>query len=386
MPEHATTACVIAGRYLASPAALRARPQGPIEALDTKSGRTAQVRIVFTSDGWGEEALAESVSRWCAIGCSEICGVLDFGRHEDRWFLVVPPSLGMSVDRWRTTRRPGPADAARVTLAFGRLAERIAGAGFPVDAADLSDFSIGPGPTPFLERPLIGSPQLNPTLTGPSDGQRTLARLFDATATGDVPEGLAAWRDTAAAGRFPSLGACLDELQASGASAAEVPRPAGTRPLGLDDIFAEDDDEFERRVAPAEPRRWPRRAVAGLGMLAAAAIAVGMLVGRAPAATAPLTAPTPPQPVVVDTSAGGTAAEPTTKPKTRRTAAPASSQRRQQPQPRTPRPPVRSTTSPPTGAPATPAPSAPGPTAAGPGAGAGSTLPDPGDIGTLPAP
>src|SRR3954449_8932991 len=100
MADSATsTALVIAGRYLASPAALRARPQGPIEALDTRSGRTAQVRIVFASDGWVEETLAESVSRWCAIGCSEICGVLDFGRHEDRWFLVVPPSLGMSIDR-----------------------------------------------------------------------------------------------------------------------------------------------------------------------------------------------------------------------------------------------------------------------------------------------
>ena len=35
MPAPAqSTACVIAGRYLASPAALRARPEGPIEALE----------------------------------------------------------------------------------------------------------------------------------------------------------------------------------------------------------------------------------------------------------------------------------------------------------------------------------------------------------------
>jgi hypothetical protein len=384
MPEHATTASVIGGRYLASPAALRSRPQGPVEALDTRSGRTAQVRIVFASDGWGDESLAESVSRWCAIGCSEICGVLDFGRHEDRWFLVVPPSLGMSVDRWRTTRRPGPADAARLALSFGRLAERIAAAGFPVDAADLSDFSVGPGPTPFLERPLIGSPELNVSLVGPADGQRTLARLFAAAATGDIPDRLSEWQERASQGGFPSLAACLDDLEASGASAADRQAPGGARPIGFDGLFAEDDEAFERRVAPPEPRRWPRRLLAGLGLLAALSLAVGMLVGRAPAATTnPLTAPTPPRPLVADLPPERTAAKSTSKrlvttaPRrlvTRRSQ-PASAPRR-----------TRSTPSPQTGTPTTPAPSAPVPSAAGSGGGAGSSLPDPGGVGTLPAP
>src|SRR3954469_22040845 len=154
MADSATsTALVIAGRYLASPAALRARPEGPIEALDTRSGRAAQVRIVFASEGWEEEGFAEAVSRWCALGCAEICGALDFGDHDGRRFVVVPPTLGMSIERWRATRRPGVGDAARLSLAFGRLAERVARAGFPVDAATLSDFAVGPGPTPFLERP-----------------------------------------------------------------------------------------------------------------------------------------------------------------------------------------------------------------------------------------
>ena len=149
MADSATsTALVIAGRYLASPAALRARPEGPIDALDTRSGRTAQVRIVFASDGWDDDAFTDAVTRWCALACSEICGVLDFGEHEGRRFLVVAPSLGMSIERWQATRRPGPADAARLALAFGRLAERIAAAGFPVDACDLGDCAVGPGPTP----------------------------------------------------------------------------------------------------------------------------------------------------------------------------------------------------------------------------------------------
>ena len=89
MADSATsTALVIAGRYLASPAALRARPEGPIDALDTRSGRTAQVRIVFASDGWDDDDFTDAVTRWCALACSEICGVLDFGEHEGRRFLV----------------------------------------------------------------------------------------------------------------------------------------------------------------------------------------------------------------------------------------------------------------------------------------------------------
>jgi hypothetical protein len=385
MPEHATNVCVIGGRYLASPAAMRARPQGPVEALDTRSGRTAQVRVVFASDGWEEEGLAEAVSRWCSIGCAEVCGVLDFGRHEDRWFLVVPPSLGMSLERWRTTRRPTPTDAARLALSFGRLAERIALAGFPVDAADMSDLSVGPGPTPFLERPLVGSPEVNPMLLGPADGQRTLARVFSTTVFGDVPEPLAAWQAAAEQGQFPSLAACLDALEASGTEAAAHPVASVSRPLGFDDLFDEDDEAFERRVAPPEPARWPRRLLAGLGMLAMAALVVALVVSRAPAATtAPLTAPTPPRPLVADPPATS-AAKPVAAAPVKRAA------KRQVPRRRAQRPmPARaivpSTPSPQASTGSTPAPSTPAPPAAGPGGGSGSTLPDPGDVGTLPAP
>src|SRR6478752_8989347 len=198
MADSATsTALVIAGRYLASPAALRARPEGPIEALDTRSGRTAQVRIVFASDGWDDGDFTDAVTRWCALACSEICGVLDFGEHEGRRFLVVAPSLGMSIERWQATRRPGPADAARLALSFGRLVKRIAAAGFPVDACDLGDCAVGPGPTPFLERPLLGSPLVNPVLVGPRDGQRTLAAIMRAAIADELPEPLADWLERA---------------------------------------------------------------------------------------------------------------------------------------------------------------------------------------------
>ena len=273
MAETATsTALVIGGRYLASPAALRARPEGPIDALDTSSGRAAQVRILFASDGWDEEAFAEAVSRWCALACSEICGVLDFGDHEGRRFLVVPPSLGMSVPRWQMTRRPGLADAARLTLAFGRLAERIAAAGFPVDACDLADCAVGPGPTPFIERPLLGSPLVNDVLVGPQDGQRTLAAILLAAAGGPPPEPLAEWHRTSARAGFASLTECLDELERCGNDVR--PGDGESQLLGLDGLFDEDDAAFEARLLGPEPRRWPRRLIGGLGALAAAALVV----------------------------------------------------------------------------------------------------------------
>jgi hypothetical protein len=49
---------VIADRYLTSPASLRSRPFGPVDALDTHAGRAAQVRIVFASGQWEPEQLS----------------------------------------------------------------------------------------------------------------------------------------------------------------------------------------------------------------------------------------------------------------------------------------------------------------------------------------
>ena len=268
MADSATsTALVIAGRYLASPAALRARPEGPIDALDTRSGRTAQVRIVFASDGWDDDGFTDAITRWCALACSEICGVLDFGEHEGRRFLVVAPSLGMSLERWQATRRPRPADAARLALSFGRLVERIAAAGFPVDACDLGDCAVGPGPTPFLERPLLGSPAVNPILVGPRDGQRTLSAILRAAGGAGLGSPLEEWTARAAAAGYESLAECLDDLERCG---NEV-REAGddTEVVGFAGLFDDDQDEHLARLLPPEPRTWPRRVAGGLGALAA---------------------------------------------------------------------------------------------------------------------
>jgi hypothetical protein len=385
MADSATsTALVIAGRYLASPAALRARPEGPIDALDTRSGRTAQVRIVFTSDGWDDDGFTDAVTRWCALACSEICGVLDFGEHEGRRFLVVAPSLGMSIERWQATRRPGPADAARLALAFGRLAERIAAAGFPVDACDLGDCAVGPGPTPFLERPLLGSPAVNPILVGPRDGQRTLAAILRAASGAGLGPPLEQWTARAAAAGYESLAECLDELERCGNEAREA--GDDTELVGLAGLF-DDDDEHLARLLPPEPRIWPRRVAGGLGALALAVLAIAAIGQRAsgtpvaapvrsnppPVAVAPLTTPKPSKP----------------KPAHARNRHPAKQQsrvhRHRHPHGTKPSRSAAAT------APEQPRPSPPSsppspPPSTSAGSGTGDPLPDPGGPGMLPAP
>jgi hypothetical protein len=286
MGETAARPHVIAERYLTSPAALAARPFGPVDALDTHSGRGAQVRLVFVDGRWDDGALADTVTRWCAIGCSEVCGVLDFGRHDGRWYLVLPPSLGVPVERWRTLRRPASGDAVRLVLAFGRVVERVAAAGFPPDAAALADVAVGPGPTPFLERPLLTEPG-RPAPAG--DGQRLLAAVCDAAlGPAQPPAALAGWRERARGAEFAGLAECLDELERSGAAAA-----AGGEdddPAGLDHLFDPGFDLDGPGVAGRPPRG--RRVLAwGPAILIAIATATFLLghvrpAGHAPAAPA----------------------------------------------------------------------------------------------------
>ena len=384
MADSATsTALVIAGRYLASPAALRARPEGPIDALDTRSGRTAQVRIVFASDGWDDDGFTDAITRWCALACSEICGVLDFGEHEGRRFLVVAPSLGMSLERWQATRRPRPTDAARLALSFGRLVERIAAAGFPVDACDLGDCAVGPGPTPFLERPLLGSPAVNPILVGPRDGQRTLSAILRAAGGAGLGSPLEEWTARAAAAGYESLAECLDDLERCG---NEV-REAGddTEVVGFAGLFDDDQDEHLARLLPPEPRTWPRRVAGGLGALALAVLTIAAIGHRA--SGTPAAAPVPsPRPVAV-------APVTTPKPSKPKPAHPrkrhAVKQHRRVHRHRHPHEtsPSRSGRATP---PAQPPPSPPPPPSTPPstsaGSGAGDPLPDPGGTSMLPAP
>ena len=260
MPDPSSTAEVIADRYLTSPSRLRARPFGPVDALDTHAGRAAQVRIVFTSGEWDEAELAEAVARWCGIGAAGVCGVLDFGRHGDRWFLVLPPSLGTPVERWRSMRRPSAADAATLALTFGRLLESVAAAGFDAGSAVVADFAVGPGPTPFLEQPLLAPPRTAVPISRRASGQEVLAALFDAAVDEkDLPPELAAWRGAAASGAHPSLSVCLDALErAEGAvrSAASTAEPAGIAGI------------FDGPLILPEGRTWSER-LRRLGPLAA---------------------------------------------------------------------------------------------------------------------
>jgi hypothetical protein len=236
MPDHAASAEVIGDRYLTSPSRLRARPYGPLDALDTHAGRAAQVRIVFLPGEWDAGELTDTVARWCAIGEPGVVGVLDFGRHADRWFLVLPPTLGTPVERWRSMRHPSGADAAQLALGFGRLLEAVSAAGFELGRAELADFAVGPGPTPFLEQPLFTSPGAPASIRRRAGGQRMLAALFDAALAEPKPDArLVEWRDAAREEAHGSLGACLNALE--GAAAAVRSDTPESEPAGLAGIF-----------------------------------------------------------------------------------------------------------------------------------------------------
>jgi hypothetical protein len=281
--DRSSSAEVIADRYLTSPSRLRARPFGPVDALDTHAGRASQVRIVFASGEWNEPELAEAVARWCGVGAAGVCGVLDFGRHADRWFLVLPPSLGTPVERWRSMRLPSAADAARLTLSFGRLLESVAAAGFDAGSAVVADFAVGPGPTPFLEQPLLTSPGAAVSITRRAGGQQVLAQLFlAAVADRDLPAGLEEWRTAAAAGAHTSLGGCLDALE----RAAEAHRAAtpDAEPAGLAGIF-----DGPLTLPPQEPWTAKLRRPGPLVLVGAAVAGLALAVGGGhfrPAATA----------------------------------------------------------------------------------------------------
>jgi hypothetical protein len=394
MSSPATNACMIGDRYLASAAAVASSPWGPVDALDTRSGRAAQVRVLFTGPGWNEEALAGAVSRWCSLGVSEACGVLDFGAHGDRWFLVVPPSLGMPLERWRMVRRPSALDAARLTLAFGRVLERVARAGFPADGLAMLDLAVGPGPTPFLERPLLGDPGAGPA-GDPRAGQRSLAAIVTAAHFGELEGGLARWRDEARSESFGSLPACLDALEAT---VAEI----GAAPSGLDaelaGLFDEDDLRLESLLPPAGERRGLRRAGAAVGIVLALLAAWAVLgVG---AEGSPPTAPDAPpaaDPVPVDPGTLVNASDPPPSrhahrrdvPAGRRTHSgrPAAVRHHHRPaavkHAATPTAPAPATG----GGTGTTAPPPPAPPASPlPSGGGGATLPDPGGVTTLPPP
>lgn len=390
MTNPATTACMIGDRYLASAASLASNPFGPVDALDTRSGRAAQVRVLFTGSGWDEEALSGAVSRWCSLGMSEACGVLDFGPHGDGWFLVVPPSLGMPLERWRTVRRPAAVDAARLTLAFGRVLERIASAGFPADGVAMLDLAVGPGPTPFVERPLLGDPG-GAGDPDPRSGQRSLAAILTAAHFGELDGPLAGWRDRARAEGFDSLAECLDDLEGSAAAAGSA-GPAGALDADLAGLFDEDDLRLESLIPSTNNRRGLQRVLGGAGILAvlAAVLAVGGLLPHGSAAPAPgdpaATQAVPVDPatlVAVDPPAHTTPSKHSpVKPKHRphRVRHPRVTTHRRA----TPPSPASSSggesTPPPTPPPAPPA-QPPAPTGGG-----AVTLPDPGGVTTLPPP
>jgi hypothetical protein len=144
-------------------------------------------------------------------------------------------------------------------------------------------------------------------------------------------------------------------------------RPDDEGPIGLEGLF--DERDYEARLVLPLPRVWPRRVVAGLGLLAVAAAVIALLVPRG---AAPATLPDPtPRPVAV--SAGSKPAD--RRPPHHRAhhtarVHPSARLRTRKPSPQ----PARPT------APATEPPAQP------PADTGGAVLPDPGGVDTLPAP
>jgi len=248
-----------------------------VEALDTRSGRAAQVRLVFLDPSWGEDELAELVARWCGLGCAEVCGVLDFGPHEDGWFLVLPPSLGVPLERWRMIRRPSPGGAARLAAAVGALLERVAAAGFPPDALDVRDLAIGPGPTPFLDRPLLTRATSGPGPDGGA-GQRALARVLRAAAGPGMPEPLERWAAQADAEGFGGLAPAIEALRRSGEEAEATAAVPAQPDADLDALF-DDPGDLDALLPPPDRWRTLRRLGGLAGILAASAAASALLIG-----------------------------------------------------------------------------------------------------------
>jgi hypothetical protein len=281
-----------------------------------------------------------------------------------------------------------------LTLAFGRLVERIHAAGFPVDTADLSDFAVGPGPTPFLERPLLGSPPADGIEPREEDGQRTLAMLMAAAVPPDQAGAVAGWLAAASEGSFPRLGECLDDLERCGNAARQDEISAGSDGLGMDSLFDDDEEELLRRVVAPAHSPW-RRIMAAASLLAVvgAIAAMALAHGRgaapdAPPATGilrPVTAVVAPPPAVAHTKPE----KPAKRRQVRHRAVVRHRAAVHQPKPHKPAvqrtAPVRTVTPPPAPPPSTP-PARPATGGLPTPAGGGGGLPDPGGVRTLPAP
>ena len=290
-------------------------------------------------------------------------------------------------------RRPSALDAARLTLAFGRVLERVAQAGFPTDGLAMLDLAVGPGPTPFLERPLLGDPGAGPA-GDPRAGQRSLAAIVTAAHFGELEGALARWRDEARSESFASLAACLDALEAT---AAEI----GAAPSGLDaelaGLFDEDDLRLESLLPPAGERRGLRRAAAPPASCCAL-LAAWAVLGRGQGLRRPRRRPRlrrpsrcPVDPGTLVDAPDSAAAPPRPPPHAARHRARPAAQRGPAPSPsgavkRRSGSPGRRLPRRAAGR-ARPAPPPPAtPTSPPPAGGGGATLPDPGGVTTLPPP
>ena len=172
----------------------------------------------------------------------------------------APPEPGRARGAVAGDAPPGPADAARLVLGFGRLVERVAAAGFAPELAGVDDFAVGPGPTPVPRAAAPAAAGGRPRGAAPaaaSGCSRACSTPRRRAATS--PTACASGPSAPRAGGFGSLGECLDELERAGTSRGRG--DAAPSPPGLSGIFDDDElDAMERAAArgaraPAPDRR-----------------------------------------------------------------------------------------------------------------------------------
>ena len=210
----ASTAEVIADRYLTSPVSLRSRPFGPVDALDTHAGRAAQVRIVFlpvtgAPSGWPRRSPAGAAS---APPGSSACSTLVTTTATRSWCFLRPGDAARAVARDAPARcgRCRPAGAGvRSADRGGRRPPGLS----PTWPSRLTLVS-GRGRPRFSSCRCCGRPDAPVVLRPELDGQVLIARLYRATVSGrGLPPGLDEWVDRAesrGSARLPSASMTLE--------------------------------------------------------------------------------------------------------------------------------------------------------------------------------
>jgi hypothetical protein len=153
--------CLLAGRFLASRAALLARPAGPLAAVDVATA--APVRLVKVARGIDHDALRLAVMRWNGLARAGAPPVLELADHDGVAVLVLTARAGAPL---RCSDGPQ-------RVAFQRAASALGA------ALDSLDLGLLPGRDAELAV-VAGELALSVPAVGPADASRPLADVLPA--------------------------------------------------------------------------------------------------------------------------------------------------------------------------------------------------------------